>query len=58
MTSGDINRIFREKGRTLGSVESFTGGVALLKTLPLLVELLISLKVRLLHMQQKKKLVS
>ncbi len=26
MTSGDINRIFREKGRTLGSVESFTGG--------------------------------
>ena len=26
MTSKDINRIFREKGRTLGSVESFTGG--------------------------------
>ena len=26
MTSLDINRIFREKGRTLGSVESFTGG--------------------------------
>ena len=26
MTSVDINRIFREKGRTLGSVESFTGG--------------------------------
>ena len=26
MTSADINRIFREKGRTLGSVESFTGG--------------------------------
>ena len=26
MTSQDINRIFREKGRTLGSVESFTGG--------------------------------
>lgn len=26
MTSQDINRLFREKGRTLGSVESFTGG--------------------------------
>ena len=26
MTSADINRLFREKGRTLGSVESFTGG--------------------------------
>ena len=26
MTSKDINKIFREKGRTLGSVESFTGG--------------------------------
>lgn len=26
MTSADINRIFREKGRTLGSIESFTGG--------------------------------
>ena len=26
MTSKEINRIFREKGRTLGSVESFTGG--------------------------------
>ena len=26
MTSADINKLFREKGRTLGSVESFTGG--------------------------------
>ena len=26
MTSLDINKLFREKGRTLGSVESFTGG--------------------------------
>ena len=26
MTSQDINKLFREKGRTLGSVESFTGG--------------------------------
>lgn len=26
MTSEDINKLFREKGRTLGSVESFTGG--------------------------------
>lgn len=26
MTSSDINKLFREKGRTLGSVESFTGG--------------------------------
>ena len=27
MTSVDINKLFREKGRTLGSVESFTGGL-------------------------------
>ena len=26
MTSKEINKLFREKGRTLGSVESFTGG--------------------------------
>ena len=26
MNSQDINKLFREKGRTLGSVESFTGG--------------------------------
>lgn len=26
MTSADINKLFRDKGRTLGSVESFTGG--------------------------------
>ena len=26
MNSLDINKLFREKGRTLGSVESFTGG--------------------------------
>ena len=27
MTVNDINRLFREYGRTLGSVESFTGGL-------------------------------
>ena len=27
MTSQDINKLFREKGLTLGSVESFTGGL-------------------------------
>ena len=27
MTSQEINKIFREKGYTLGSVESFTGGL-------------------------------
>ena len=27
MNSVDINKLFREKGRTLGSVESFTGGL-------------------------------
>ena len=27
MTSEDINKLFREKGYTLGSVESFTGGL-------------------------------
>ena len=27
MTSQEINRLFREKGLTLGSVESFTGGL-------------------------------
>ena len=26
MDSAGINKLFREKGRTLGSVESFTGG--------------------------------
>ena len=26
MTSQELNKLFREKGRTLGSVESFTGG--------------------------------
>ena len=27
MTKEEINKLFREKGRTLGSVESFTGGL-------------------------------
>ena len=27
MTSGELNKLFREKGYTLGSVESFTGGL-------------------------------
>ena len=27
MTSEEINKLYREKGLTLGSVESFTGGL-------------------------------